>query len=247
MSTLPILDSASLAQRKSTTLMFPAKSGSAPDISLLIAVESRMDGQLFRNALERPKQRLKVVSCAVSKAECMASISPNALDVALVSESLQDGPLMGFEMLNAMRTISPTTRSIMLLKSDSRDLVVDAFRAGAKGVFCRTESLDLLPKCIRAVRSGQIWASSKHLDLVMQAFAEVAPFKLGGATGRRLLAKRERDVVQQVVEGFSNREAANQLGITEHTVSNYLFKIYEKLGISSRVELVLYALKQDLL
>jgi DNA-binding CsgD family transcriptional regulator len=64
------------------------------------------------------------------------------------------------------------------------------------------------------------------------------------SSGRTLLTKREDDVVNLVVDGLSNRETAQKLGLTEHTVSNYLFRIYEKLGISTRVELVLYALRQ---
>ena len=62
--------------------------------------------------------------------------------------------------------------------------------------------------------------------------------------GQTLLTKREDDGVNLVVDGLSNREVAQKLGLTEHTVSNYLFRIYEKLGISTRVELVLYALRQ---
>jgi DNA-binding NarL/FixJ family response regulator len=204
-----------------------------------------MDGQLLKNALERPRQGLKVISCAVSKAEFATSMASQALDIALVSESLQDGPLTGFQILNALHNLSPKTRSIMLLKTDNYDLVVDAFRAGAKGVFCRTESLNLLPKCIRVVHSGQIWANSKQLDRVMEAFASAAPLRLISVEGQRLLTKREEDVVKLVVEGLSNREAAQQLGLTEHTVSNYLVRIYEKLGISSRVELVLYSLTEN--
>lgn len=217
---------------------------SAPEINLLIAVESRMDGQLFKNALERPRQRIKVISYAVSKAEFTMALSSHALDIALVSESLQDGPLTGFQILNDLRSLSPKTRSIMLLKTDHSDLVVDAFRAGAKGVFCRSQSLTFLPKCIRAVHGGQIWANCKQLDRVMEAFASAAPLKLIIVKGRRLLTKREKDVVKLVVEGFNNREAAHKLGLAEHTVSNHLFKIYDKLGISSRVEMALYALKE---
>jgi DNA-binding NarL/FixJ family response regulator len=71
-----------------------------------------------------------------------------------------------------------------------------------------------------------------------------APLRLVNLQGRRLLTKREDDVVKLVADGLSNRNVAHKLGLTEHTVSNYLFRIYEKLGISSRVELVLYALKQ---
>jgi DNA-binding NarL/FixJ family response regulator len=224
----------------------PAANNTTPEINLIIAVESRMDGQLFKGALERPRQGLKVLACAISKAEITHCIGGHALDIALVSESLQDGHLTGFQILNELRVLSPKTRSIMLLKTDNRELVVDAFRAGAKGVFCRTESLHLLPKCIRAVHSGQIWANSKHLDHVMEAFANADPLKLKTAGGRRLLTKREEDVVKLIVEGFSNRDAAHKLGLAEHTVSNYLFRVYDKLGISSRVELVLYAIKGNL-
>jgi two-component system, NarL family, nitrate/nitrite response regulator NarL len=226
------------------TTVLQARGSSAQEINLLIGVESRMDGQLFKNELERPRQNLKVISCAVSKAEFATAMTSDAPDIALVSESLQDGPLTGFEVLNELRTSSPKTRVIMLLKSDNCDLVVDAFRAGAKGVFSRTESLSNLPKCIRAVHSGQIWANSNCLDRVMEAFASAAPLRLTDVGGRRLLTKREEDVAQMVVQGFSNRETAQKLGLTEHTVSNYLFRTYEKLGISSRVELVLYSLSK---
>ena len=218
---------------------------SAPAINLLLAVESRMDGQLFKNALERPRQRLKVISCAVSKAEFATSVASHTLDVALVSESLQDGPLTGFHVLKDLHDLMPRIRPIMLLKSENDELVVDAFRAGAKGVFCRTECISLLPKCIRAVHDGQIWANSRQLRSVMESLVSAAPLQFKAVSGRRLLTKREEDVAKLVVEGFSNREAAYKLGLTEHTVSNYLFKIYEKLGISSRVELVLYSLKNE--
>jgi two-component system nitrate/nitrite response regulator NarL len=219
---------------------------SAPEISLLLAVESRMDGQLFKSVLERPRQRLKVISCAVSKAEFATSIASHTLDVALVSESLQDGPLTGFHVLKDLRDLMPRIRLIMLLKSEDDELVLDAFRAGAKGVFCRTECISLLPKCIRAVYNGDIWANSKQLHLVMESLVKsAAPLQLKTVSGRRLLTKREEDVTKLVVEGFSNREAAHKLGLTEHTVSNYLFKIYEKLGISRRVELMLYFLKNE--
>jgi DNA-binding CsgD family transcriptional regulator len=70
------------------------------------------------------------------------------------------------------------------------------------------------------------------------------PLRMVNPRGQTLLTKREDDVVNLVVDGLSNRETAQKLGLTEHTVSNYLFRIYEKLGISTRVELVLYALRQ---
>jgi two-component system, NarL family, nitrate/nitrite response regulator NarL len=213
-------------------------------IDLLIADESAMDCQLLTSALSRSRSPFKIVGCAVSKAETIRSMHSHPSDVALISESLQDGPLSGFGVLSELRNSFPKTRVIVLLKSASDELVVDAFRAGARGFFCRAEPLHDLCKCINVVNQGQIWANSKQLYSVLDAFASAAPLRLVNSQGRVLLTKRELDVVKLVVDGHTNREAGHKLGLTEHTVSNYLFRIYDKLGVSSRVELVLYSIEQ---
>jgi two-component system nitrate/nitrite response regulator NarL len=94
-------------------------------------------------------------------------------------------------------------------------------------------------------RASQIWANKEQLNLVLEAFTEAALFKPSTSALNRPLTKREQDVVNLVAEGLTNREVAKQLGLTEHTVSNYLLRVYEKLGTSSRVELVLYQLKKQ--
>ena len=198
-----------------------------------------MDCQLLKNALTRFRSRFNVLACIVSKSELIRSMNSNALDVALVSESLQDGPLTGFQILREVCTLFPKTRVIMLLKSAQQELIVDAFRAGAKGVFCRAEPVQSLSKCISAVHQGQIWANSQQFQYVLDALTSASPLRVVNHQGRTVLTNREKDVVKLVAEGLANRAIANELGLTEHTVSNYLFRIYEKLGISSRVELVL--------
>jgi two-component system, NarL family, nitrate/nitrite response regulator NarL len=209
---------------------------------VLIADDSLMDCQLLKSALGRSRLPFRVVACAVSQGDIIRSMKSHPPDIALISESLQDGPLTGFGVLSELHHSFPKTSVIVLLKSASDDLVMDAFRAGARGVFCRAEPLHTLCKCINAVHEGQIWANSKQLRLVLDAFASAAPLRLVNSQGRALLTKRETDVVKLVVLGHTNRDVAQKLGLTEHTVSNYLFRIYEKLGISSRVELVLYSL-----
>src|SRR5581483_5869088 len=133
-------------------------------------------------------------------------------------------------------------RVVLLLDSSDRDLVVDSFRGGARGVFCRSQSFKLLCKCISSVHQGQIWANTTELHYVIEALGQVAPLHIVNAKGKTLLSKREEEVVSCVAEGLTNREIARQLGLSEHTVKNYLFRIFDKLGISGRVELVLYAL-----
>jgi DNA-binding NarL/FixJ family response regulator len=119
--------------------------------------------------------------------------------------------------------------------------VVEAFRTGARGVFCRSESLTSLARCIQCVSEGQIWANSKELRYLLEALGEALPLRVVDTRGAALLSRREIEVVRCVAEGLSNREIAQRLGLTEHTVKNYLFRIFDKLGVSKRVEVVLYA------
>ena len=215
----------------------------SPRISILIADETPMSCQLLKNALMHSRFPFEVVGCATSRSEIMSCMSAESVEIALVSESLKGGPLEGFQVLTDLRSSFPATRVIALLKSAPNDMVVDAFRAGAKGVFCRAEPVGSLCKCIRVVHSGQIWVNSHQLNVIVEALVNAAPLRLTDAKGRNLLAKREAEVANLVAEGLSNRDVAHKLGLSEHTVSNYLFRIYEKLGISSRVELVLYTLR----
>jgi DNA-binding NarL/FixJ family response regulator len=129
----------------------------------------------------------------------------------------------------------------MLLDTSERSQVVEAFRTGARGVFSRSESLTSLARCIQCVSEGQIWANSKELRYILEALGEALPLRVVDTRGAALLSRREVEVVRCVAEGLSNREIAQRLGLTEHTVKNYLFRIFDKLGVSKRVEVVLYA------
>ena len=213
-------------------------------VSVLLGDETPMGCQLLKNALMRSGSRFRVVECAHSRSEICGALSSRHVDVALVSEALQDGPFAGFQILSELSASFPRTRLILLMKTASPEMVVDAFRGGAKGVFCKTEPIQALRKSILAVHRGQIWANSHQLHLILEALVTAAPLRMKNPQRAALLAKREDEVANLVVEGMSNREIGERLGLSEHTVSNYLFRIYDKLGLSSRVELVLYMLKQ---
>ena len=213
-------------------------------IGLLVADDTPMGCELLRNALRRSHHNFDVLACALTRAEAIDGLNTGSIDVALISENLQDGHLMGFQVLRDLRVSDPKTNGVILCNSMRDDLAVDAFRAGAKGVFCRAEPFELLCKCIRAVHSGQVWANSAQLQLILAALANAAPLKVVNAKGLSLLARREAQVVALVAEGLTNREIAANVSLSEHTISNYLFRIYNKLGISSRVELVLYVMRQ---
>ena len=130
----------------------------------------------------------------------------------------------------------------MLLDSTERDLVADAFRGGAVGVFCRDYAFNAAPKCIRRVHEGLVWVNNMELEFLLELVIGMKPLEVRSTGGMALLTPRERDVVRLAAEGMRNQEIALKLNLGEHTVRNYLIRIFDKLGISSRVELVLYAL-----
>jgi DNA-binding NarL/FixJ family response regulator len=198
-----------------------------------------MNSQLLVNALIREKRFVLLASEPAAPA-ILAAADAEKPEVVLLSPRLEDNPTLGFQVARELLAAHPQTRIVMLLDTAERESVVEAFRSGARGVFCRTESLKSLSKCIRCVHGGQVWANSNELRYLLEALSQAMSTRLVGAAGASL-SKREQDVVHCVAEGLSNREIAHRLTLTEHTVKNYLFRIFDKLGVSSRVEVVLYA------
>ena len=217
---------------------------SLPDVSEVIRVlavdSNRMNSQLLASALERDK-RFRMLDAAPDARAIVAAVAKEKPSVVVIGAEIDGNSRKGFEVARELRGLSPETRVVMLLDFSDRGQVVEAFRAGARGVFSRNDSLKLLAKCIYCVHQGQIWANSKELRYLLDALGEALPLRVVDARGAELLSRREQEVVRCVAEGMSNREIAQQLGLTEHTVKNYLFRIFDKLGVSKRVEVVLYA------
>lgn len=209
-------------------------------VRLLIADENRMNCQLLITALERSRG-IHVVGFANTAPEVLSESATSSPNVALISARLQDGSLTGFDAVRELHSRFPKIRAILLLDSEDRAWIIDAFRVGAKGVFCREGSLSALLKCVQTVHLGQIWVNSEQLESVLEAFARISPARFFGSHDKTPLSRREQQVAEFVAEGLTNREIAARLRLSEHTVKNYMFHIFEKMGMSSRVELVLYA------
>jgi DNA-binding NarL/FixJ family response regulator len=201
-----------------------------------------MNSQLLADALARDPI-FRVIEAEPREAAILAAAGKESPDVVVLSSILEDSPSQGSHVARRLRAAYPQIRIVMLLDASGPDAVVEAFRAGARGVFCRTEPLNNLSKCICSAHAGQVWANSRELGYLLEALAEAMPIRWGETGAFSLLSKREQDVVRCVADGLSNREIARQLKLTEHTVKNYLFRVFNKLGVSSRVELVLYAFR----
>ena len=213
-------------------------------IRVFVAESSRMASELIEATLGRNRRRFEVHSFGVSSLEICRELEKCKPDVTLLSSNLQDGPLTGFKVLFQLRRATSRGPIVMLLDSDERDLVIDAFRGGAKGVFCRQNPSNFLPKCICAVHSGQFWISNGQLHFLLELVSRLSPMQTMKPGGMERLTKREWAVAKLVAEGLRNEDVALKLGISEHTVRNYLCHVFEKLGLSSRVELVLCALSR---
>jgi two-component system nitrate/nitrite response regulator NarL len=133
----------------------------------------------------------------------------------------------------------PELRVILIHGSPSRELTVEAVTAGVRGLFSREQQkIDAMAKCIQRVRQGELWLNSTEILHLTDALSKrwIAPCR---TQANSLLTRRQREFVQLVAEGMGNREIALQLGVSQNTVKKHLTKTFEKLGVSSRVELVL--------
>jgi two-component system, NarL family, nitrate/nitrite response regulator NarL len=207
---------------------------------VLVADNTPMNTQLLAGALAEEK-RFQVIESPPAPAAISALVKRDKPHVAVISATLT-GTGGAWDFVRDLRSLSPSTRVIVLLNASERELVIKAFRAGAQGVFCRTEPIRLLAKCIECVHGGQIWANSSQLQFLLDALGGPARPRFTPET-QSLLSPREIDVVVGLTEGLSNREIARRLKLTEHTVKNYLSRIFEKLGASSRVEVILLAIR----
>jgi DNA-binding NarL/FixJ family response regulator len=202
-------------------------------IRIVVADSNRMACRLLSEALNK-QLGLFVAASAVDLESMRQSVATVKPDIVLLSANLPGGPL---------RTNGTLACPWVLLLDESEPrLVVAAFRAGARGVFSRSQSdIGLLAKCVRRVVEGQIWVDSRQMLYLLEAFNGNGNEQPTGDSRPPRLTPREESVVKLVVQGIVNREIADELRLSEHTVKNYLFRIFDKLGVSNRVELALYA------
>jgi two-component system, NarL family, nitrate/nitrite response regulator NarL len=212
-------------------------------IRVLVADDTRIHTQLLADALRRDRY-LEVISSPSHSRDLIEVAGMHHFDVLVISSNLDEEPLRGFEVLRGLRATRPDLRSIMLLDSSKREAVLQAFRSGARGIFSRHDSVETLCKCVRTVHQGQVWANSQQVSYAVEALASSPTVRAVDANGLNLLSKRELDVVRSLAEGLTNREIAERLGLSQHTIKNYLFRVFDKLGVSSRLELLFMTLAQ---
>ncbi len=210
-------------------------------IGVLVADSNQSRCELLAGALRR-RPGFQVTACRLEMEAVMAAVAAAPVAVAVMN---LEHPREAWQDMTAVRRLHlsyPQIAIVLILDTYDRELVVNAFRSGACGLFCCADSpVRLLSRCIQSVHRGQVWANSRQLRYLLDVVSQVPSLRMVNATGDALLTPRESQVAALVADGLTNREVGEELRISEHTVKKYLLGIFDKLGISTRVELVLYA------
>jgi DNA-binding NarL/FixJ family response regulator len=213
-------------------------------VTLVIAQSSNIECQLLADAIRR-NRGFELLSYATTSEKLVATVCTHRPDVVLISARLQDGPTAGLAALQKLRVLRSQCRSVVLLDHNQPELVVEALRRGARGVFFRNDgATPELLKCIRCIHQGQIWINNRGVEHVIENLMQSPSSRLSKLELVAALSKREREVARLVAGGLSNREIAEALKLSEHTIKNYLFRIFDKLKLSNRTELVLCILAE---
>jgi len=203
-------------------------------VSVLIADSCRMGTQLMADALRHSHYALEVVGMAIRCDEVRAELVKHEADVTILSSCLKDGRTAGFGLARELRSRYPKTDVVMILDAIDPAAVSQAFCAGAVGVLSRDEPFETLCRCIHAVSLGQVWANSQQLRILLDTLVDTprpSSYVAGSALdAANVLTKRETKLAYLVAEGLTNRGISKQLNLSEHTVRNYLFRIFNKLG-----------------
>jgi DNA-binding NarL/FixJ family response regulator len=211
------------------------------------------DQNLFRDGIANllaAQAGIEVASCADTAATAVEAIRRLRPDVALVGWPASS--VNSHKVFSAIQEAKLQTRVIMLVDEELKEDFLEAVRQGCCGIVPKQTSTELLVKSIRKVHAGEFWLDRITTAEVIRRLAKKGPGNPN--TGARLglreqggaLSTREREIVVLVAQGFKNKEMAERMFISEQTVKNHLHNIFDKLGVSDRLELALYAIHNNL-
>jgi DNA-binding NarL/FixJ family response regulator len=213
------------------------------------------DHPIFRDGLCKLlalEEDFEVVAQAQDGRQVLDVLQQYAPDILLLD--LKMPGLDGLATLQRLQAVKNQTRVIVLTASDDKNEFVQAMKLGTSGIVLKQTATELLIKSIRKVHAGEIWLDSHTTAAVIRQFVaadDPPPQQTSSPTASRErerspLSQREREIVALVAQGFKNKEMAEKMFISEQTVKNHLHNIFDKLGVSDRLELALYAIHNNL-
>ncbi len=186
---------------------------------------------------------LRVVAQADSLENLRAAVVRYPTDIVLLEGGLVNGTS---NVIPELLQLAPDVKVIVQALSTDEAQTVDLYRRGVRGIISRSISPDLLVRCVRRIAAGETWIDNQSVNWVIEAYRSQAATLVNPRTQPRLSPK-EIAIITCITQGKRNKEIAFQLGTTEQVIKNYLRKVYDKLGVSDRLELALYCLHHKII
>jgi two-component system, NarL family, nitrate/nitrite response regulator NarL len=216
--------------------------------SHLVKILIADDHPIFRDGLRRlleAEKGFKVVAEACDGVEAVDFVRRFQPEILLLDLAMPRRP--GLEALRELNHDSAQVRVILLTAAAEREQIVEALQLGARGVVLKDCGTEILMKSIHAVLGGEYWVGREPVSNLLQYLRSLMESSTKLSRQRRFgLTPRELDIVSTVVAGYANREIAEHFKISEDTVKHHLSNIFDKTGVSTRLELALFAVNQSL-
>jgi two-component system, NarL family, nitrate/nitrite response regulator NarL len=174
------------------------------------------------------------------------------LDPDVVLMELKLPRVDGLTVLRSIQARASRSKVILFSSSENKEEFVEAMKIGCRGIISKSASISLIEKSIQKVHAGEIWLDSHTTAAVIRQFSSPSDFPAVHASNgkstreRAQLSQREREIIILIAQGYKNKEIAEKMFITEQTVKNHLHNVFDKLGVSDRLELALYAIHNSL-
>ena len=185
---------------------------------------------------------IRVVAQAESFGQTVSALAKFPCDILLFGTMISPNPPDAISEIMKKSNV----RVILVSHETGEDETVDYLRRGIRGIVTRSISPDLLVKCVRKVHNGETWLDNRGVNWVIEAYRSQSD-ALNSPRPKMRLSDKELLIVSCVTQGMRNKEIAQEVGTTEQVIKNYLRKIYDKLGVSDRLELALYCIHHRLM
>jgi two-component system nitrate/nitrite response regulator NarL len=209
------------------------------------------DHPIFRHGLRtllESEPDFQIVGEASDGADVLEMVPRLRPDVLLLDLAMPR--LAGMEALRELAASRGDSASgpriVLLTVAIEKKQIVEALQLGAQGVVLKDAAAQLLIKALRAVLAGQYWVGRESVADLVQYLRRISASTPAQRDDARLLTTREREILSAIVGGFTNREIAEKLTISEDTVKHHLSRIFDKVGVSNRLELAMYAVSHGL-
>ena len=221
----------------------PTEQHGTPGLIRVILADSQAIYRVGMKKVFALEDDIRVVAQAETLSTLQAALQRYPTDVVLLEGQLIAGTI---DAIPDLVKRAPDAKIIVQVVEADEANIVELYRRGVRGVVPRSISPDLLIKCVRKIADGETWIDNQSISWVIEAYRSQASSLTNPRTQPKL-SKKELAIISCITRGMRNKEIAYQIGTTEQVIKNYLRKVYDKLGVSDRLELALYCLHNKII